>query len=113
MDQVLGIARARVSSSEDGMRRIDRRWLRWAMGVAAWGVVFPAPAPAPAPAQPQGDAKADLAGLPLAQRLYWTGKYAEAAEQFDKVRESQPVAAALGLAHCHIATDKLAKAEET
>ena len=58
------------------MRRIDLWRLRLGSCLTGLAVLLTAPARA------GDDAKADLAGLPLAQRLYWTGKYAEAAEQF-------------------------------
>src|SRR5687768_12412826 len=66
------------------------------------------------PARSQDDAKSDApAKLKEAQRLLWTGKYAEAVEQFEKLREVQPISAALGLARCQTATGKLDKSEET
>jgi len=62
----------------------------------------------------QSDAKDDASTqLREARRLFWTGRYAEATEQFEKLRGSQPVAAAIGLANCQSATGKRDKAEET
>lgn len=40
------------------------------------------------------------ADLAAARHLYLTGKYAEAAEAFQKLSDAEPVAAALGLARC-------------
>src|SRR5262245_32820111 len=92
---------------EDRMRWIGLRRVRASIGVwACAGLLV-------ALAWPQRDAKADDAGLSLAQRLYRTGKYAEAGEQFEKLREGAPVPAALGLARCQVATGKSQKAEET
>ncbi len=50
--------------------------------------------------------------LQEARRLFLTGNYAEAIEQFEKAREGEPIAAAIGLSRCLAATGKLEKAEE-
>ncbi len=50
--------------------------------------------------------------LKAAQKLLWGGKYAEAAEAFEKLQASLPQEAAVGVAHTQVATGKLAEAEE-
>jgi tetratricopeptide (TPR) repeat protein len=61
---------------------------------------------APIVAQPSDDVQA-------ARQLLWTGKYAEASEQFAKLTEKEPVAAVLGLARCQAAMGEVDKAEKT
>ncbi len=48
--------------------------------------------------------------LPAANRLLWGGKYAEAAEAYEKLLESSPVAAGIGLARTQVATGNLDEA---
>ncbi len=49
--------------------------------------------------------------LSAAQKLLWGGKYAEAAEAYEKLRLAEPVKAAIGIARTLAATGKLDEAE--
>ncbi len=87
------------------MRRMDLRhfFAAVAMGLFVAG-----------PASSRDDAKNGAPDrLKEARRLFFTGNYAESVEQFEKARETEPIAAALGLARCQAATGKTEKAEET
>ena len=54
----------------------------------------------------------DESGLTNARRLFLTGRYEEAIEIYEALKDKEPVAAALGLADCYRETGRLKQAED-